>query len=66
VIAGGLVPRFPEIFKRSDFLARYLAKGRFAEYLARAEVVLLTHPAPGLLGAARALIDADSETPVAA
>lgn len=52
VIAGGIVPRFLPFFRDSDFRERFLAKGRMAEYLESVAVRVVTHPHPGLLGAA--------------
>ena len=55
LIAGGIVPRFIPYLKASACRERYLAKGRFADYLAKVPVHVITHPFPGLLGAAVAL-----------
>jgi glucokinase len=55
VIAGGMVPRFLPFLRTSAFRERFLAKGRFAAYLERVSVCVITHPNPGLLGAAVAL-----------
>jgi glucokinase len=55
-IGGGIVPRLGGTFDRSPFRARFEAKGRFTTYLAAIPVyVILAHPSPALLGAARAL-----------
>ena len=54
VIAGGLGLRLAEVLPRSGFAARFAAKGRFADRMAAMPVKLLTHPQPGLLGAAAA------------
>lgn len=54
-IAGGIVPRFIPFLRSSAFRERFLAKGRFAAYLEAATVQVVTHPQPGLLGAAVAL-----------
>lgn len=59
VIAGGIVPRFIPFLRDSAFRGRFLAKGRLAERLAAIPVQVVTHPAPGLLGAAVALRAAD-------
>lgn len=40
-----------------SFRERFLAKGRFAAYLEPVSVQVVTHPNPGLLGAAVALRD---------
>lgn len=55
MIAGGIVPRFVPFLRSSAFRERFLDKGRFAAYLESVAVRVITHPAPGLLGAALAL-----------
>ena len=55
MIAGGIVPRFVPFLRSSEFRERFLAKGRFAAYLESVSIQLVTHPHPGLLGAAVAL-----------
>jgi len=55
VIAGGIVPRFVPFLRSSAFRERFLAKGRFAAYLESIALHVVTHPQPGLLGAAVAL-----------
>jgi glucokinase len=55
MIAGGIVPRFIPFLRSSAFRERFLAKGRFAAYLESVAIHVITHPAPGLLGAAIAL-----------
>jgi glucokinase len=55
MIAGGIVPRFIPFLRSSAFRERFLAKGRFAAYLESVAISIVTHPAPGLLGAAVAL-----------
>lgn len=57
MIAGGIVPRFIPFLKASAFRERFLAKGRFAAYLESVSIRVVTHPNPGLLGAAVALRD---------
>ncbi|MFQ5347427.1 MAG: glucokinase [Rhodothalassiaceae bacterium] len=54
-IAGGIVPRFPGLLDDSEFRARFEDKGRFAARLREVATVLVTHPDPGLFGAARIL-----------
>ena len=53
-IAGGVAPRIADHLRRSGFAARFVAKGRLAERMAHIPVRLVTHPQPGLLGAAAA------------
>jgi glucokinase len=55
IIAGGIVPRFIPFLRTSAFRERFLAKGRFAAYLEKVSIHVITHPNPGLLGAAIAL-----------
>jgi glucokinase len=55
VIAGGIMPRFVPFLRSSAFRERFLAKGRFATYLESLNIHVVTHPNPGLLGAAVAL-----------
>ena len=54
VIAGGLGYRLRDILPASGFADRFCAKGRFAGLMASIPVKLITHPQPGLLGAAAA------------
>lgn len=54
VIAGGLGYRIRETIRSSGFASRFTAKGRFASLMATMPVKLITHPQPGLLGAAAA------------
>ncbi len=54
VIAGGLGFRIRETLLNSGFASRFSAKGRFAGLMAGLPVKLITHPQPGLLGAAAA------------
>jgi len=51
-IAGGIAPRYIDLLRRSDFRARFLAKGRFADYTTNIGTYVITHEDPGLLGAA--------------
>ena len=52
MIAGGIVPRFIPFLLSSAFRERFLAKGRMAAYLESVAIQVITHAAPGLLGAA--------------
>jgi glucokinase len=54
VIAGGLGLRIKDILLRSGFDERFRAKGRFEKLMAGIPVKLITHPQPGLFGAAAA------------
>lgn len=54
VIAGGLGLRLKDHLLRSGFAQRFTAKGRFQTLMASIPVKLITHPQPGLYGAAAA------------
>jgi len=54
VIAGGVGLRLAEHLPRSGFRERFVAKGRFEQRMAELPVKLITHPEPGLFGAAAA------------
>lgn len=54
VIAGGLGYRLRDHLPRSGFAERFSAKGRFHHLMAQLPVKLITHPQPGLFGAAAA------------
>jgi len=54
VVAGGLGYRLREQLMKSAFAERFCAKGRFANLMASLPVKLITHPQPGLFGAAAA------------
>ncbi|MCH8686219.1 glucokinase [Pedomonas mirosovicensis] len=57
VIAGGVGQRLAEILPNSGFAQRFTAKGRFESMMARLPVKLITHPHPGLFGAAAAFAE---------
>jgi len=54
VIGGGLGFRLAEYLPRSGFRNRFVAKGRFESWMDKLPVKLITHPQPGLYGAAAA------------
>ncbi|MEZ5663424.1 MAG: glucokinase [Burkholderiaceae bacterium] len=55
-LGGGIVPRLGSWFAGSPFRAQFESKGRFASYLSRIPVWVITaDPSPALQGAARAL-----------
>ena len=54
VIAGGLGLRIADHLPLSGFCQRFAAKGRFERRMADTPVKLITHPQPGLYGAAAA------------
>lgn len=56
VIAGGLGYRIRATLLKSGFSERFKSKGRFQELMASIPVKLITHPQPGLFGAAAAFV----------
>jgi glucokinase len=49
-IAGGIVPRLLEQLGKSEFRARFEAKGRYRQYLAPIPTHVITAPLPAFLG----------------
>ena len=56
-IAGGIPPRIVDFMRRSQFRARFEAKGRFREYLEAIPVHVITHPAAAFIGLMSILSD---------
>jgi len=54
VIAGGVGLRLADYLPKSGFGGRFIAKGRFERRMEHMPVRLITHPQPGLYGAAAA------------
>lgn len=54
VLAGGMLPRVKHLLGQSGFHSRFMAKGRFETRMAAIPILHITHPEPGLLGAAAA------------
>ena len=54
VIGGGLGLRLVDHLPRSGFAQRFVAKGRFERMMSDIPVKVITHPQPGLYGAAAA------------
>ena len=54
VIGGGLGARLADHLPKSGFAGRFAAKGRFETLMRSLPVKLITHPQPGLFGAAAA------------
>ena len=54
VIAGGLGYRIRDTLAQSGFAERFRAKGRFEKLMSSIPVKIITHPQPGLFGAAAA------------
>jgi glucokinase len=52
VIAGGLGLRMADLLPRSGFSGRFTAKGRVERMMSSMPVKIITHPQPGLFGAA--------------
>ena len=57
VIAGGLGLRIAYLLPSSGFAGRFVAKGRFESRMASIPVKMITHPQPGLFGAAAAFAE---------
>lgn len=57
VLAGGMLPRVRHLLADSGFHARFVAKGRFEMRMSGLPILHITHPEPGLLGAAAALFN---------
>jgi glucokinase len=62
VIAGGLGLRIKDKLLRSGFDQRFVAKGRFQSLMSGLPVKLITHPQPGLFGAAAAFAQEHHES----
>lgn len=56
-IAGGIVPRVLAIARKSDFRERFVAKGRFRDYLNDIPTRIIRREDPGLFGALQFLKD---------
>ncbi len=61
VLAGGMLPRVQHLLPASGFHARFTAKGRYEARMANIPILRITHPEPGLLGAAAAWFAQRSE-----
>ena len=62
VIAGGLSARLAKLLPESGFAERFVAKGRYRAIMETVPVKLITHPEPGLYGAAKAFAKTYSQT----
>jgi glucokinase len=60
-IGGGIVPRLGELFARSQFRARFEAKGRLAAYVARIPTYLITEAYPAFFGVSAILSERMAE-----
>jgi len=54
VLTGGIAPRIAHLLPTTGFAERFRAKGRLEPLMSSIPIKLLTHPNPGLLGAAAA------------
>lgn len=54
-VAGGIAPRILKLLRRSDFRERFLAKGRFRDYLNDIPTRVVTRANAGLFGALKFL-----------
>lgn len=54
-LCGGVITTLAPLLAKSDFRARFEAKGRFKPYVQNIPVYLITEPEPGLLGALKFL-----------
>lgn len=50
-LAGGIVKRYPDLLKTSNFRAGFENKGRHRSLMEQVPTLLILHPQPGLLGA---------------
>ncbi len=57
IIAGGVGLRVADHLPRSGFGDRFISKGRFERMMGEMPVKLITHPQPGLFGAAAAFAE---------
>ena len=55
-IAGGIAPRLIDFLDTAAVRARFEAKGRAQGVMSRIPIALITHPEPGLLGAATLIL----------
>ncbi|HSA67780.1 MAG TPA: glucokinase [Methyloceanibacter sp.] len=60
IIGGGIGQRLADVLPRSGFAGRFTAKGRFEPMMAAIPVKVITHPHPGLFGAAAAFAEEHS------
>jgi glucokinase len=56
-VAGGIVPKLGERFLQSAFRERFVAKGRFRDYLATIPTFVVIHPVPAFVGLAGLLAE---------
>ena len=56
-IAGGIAKRYPDTLQNGVFRAAFESKGRHRHLMERIPTFLITHPQPGLLGAAYCVLE---------
>ncbi len=61
-LAGGLLAPLSPWLAQGEFRRRFNDKGRFMQAMAQVPVALITHPQPGLLGAAAVAVAASGRT----
>jgi glucokinase len=54
-VAGGIVPRIPDMLRQSPFRERFVSKGRYRGYLERIPTCLITAEVPAFIGLTRLL-----------
>jgi len=54
-LAGGILPRLLPRLDRSGFVARFIDRGRYRDYLAAMPLAVITHPLPAFPGLQRLL-----------
>lgn len=54
-IGGGIIPKILDYFVKSEFRARFEAKGRYRPFLEKMPIFVITHEFPAFLGASYAL-----------
>lgn len=57
VLGGGILPKIRELFLKSDFIDRFLDKGRMRDYVDAAPIRMIAKEGAAFIGAAKALED---------
>jgi glucokinase len=61
-LAGGILKRYPDLLKSSDFRSGFENKGRHRQLMEKVPTSLILHPQPGLLGASYMAREIHKET----
>lgn len=61
-LGGGILPKIKEIFLKSDFIDRFLDKGRMRCYLDDVPVQMIVGKSTALVGAAAAFLESDAKS----